>query len=125
MNVKGEWMLKEKNNRKNEQMEKFTHHNTGDEKKLTSDTGTNISNNRWSLRAGRRGPRSEEHTSELQSRFDLVCRLLLEKKNLINDHKENNILGLRSLSKYNSENLEKLTDLDYRSLDTKDIAFGK
>src|SRR2546428_3463042 len=31
--------------------------------------------------AGRRGrPRSEEHTSELQSRSDLVCRLLLEKK---------------------------------------------
>src|SRR5699024_11510235 len=27
--------------------------------------------------------RSEEHTSELQSRFDLVCRLLLEKKNII------------------------------------------
>src|SRR5699024_11520688 len=27
-------------------------------------------------------PRSEEHTSELQSRFDLVCRLLLEKKNI-------------------------------------------
>src|SRR2546428_5808319 len=26
------------------------------------------------------GPRSEEHTSELQSRSDLVCRLLLEKK---------------------------------------------
>src|SRR5207249_11636184 len=26
------------------------------------------------------GGRSEEHTSELQSRFDLVCRLLLEKK---------------------------------------------
>src|SRR5207249_5904837 len=26
------------------------------------------------------GDRSEEHTSELQSRFDLVCRLLLEKK---------------------------------------------
>src|SRR5207249_5213664 len=40
----------------------------------------------------RRGPdrrlcttseRSEEHTSELQSRFDLVCRLLLEKKKII------------------------------------------
>src|SRR6266513_5256809 len=30
-------------------------------------------------RSSRRG-RSEEHTSELQSRFDLVCRLLLEKK---------------------------------------------
>src|SRR5699024_11748905 len=29
------------------------------------------------------GGRSEEHTSELQSRFDLVCRLLLEKKNCI------------------------------------------
>src|SRR5438034_4863029 len=29
----------------------------------------------------RRGPRSEEHTSELQSHSDLVCRLLLEKKN--------------------------------------------
>src|SRR5690349_22556527 len=27
--------------------------------------------------------RSEEHTSELQSRRDLVCRLLLEKKNII------------------------------------------
>src|SRR5207249_3608238 len=30
-----------------------------------------------------RGPRSEEHTSELQSRFDLVCRLLLEKKKIL------------------------------------------
>src|SRR5699024_12413247 len=41
----------------------------------------------WTLRHRRRrarpsrsAPRSEEHTSELQSRFDLVCRLLLEKK---------------------------------------------
>src|SRR5437868_13270635 len=34
-----------------------------------------------SRRQGNTGPRrSEEHTSELQSRFDLVCRLLLEKK---------------------------------------------
>src|SRR5438067_7508644 len=33
---------------------------------------------------GRRMPRSEEHTSELQSRFDLVCRLLLEKKKKTN-----------------------------------------
>src|SRR6266513_6480849 len=31
---------------------------------------------------GPRWHRSEEHTSELQSRFDLVCRLLLEKKKL-------------------------------------------
>src|SRR5690349_21992193 len=29
--------------------------------------------------------RSEEHTSELQSRRDLVCRLLLEKKNMHHD----------------------------------------
>src|SRR5204863_9803165 len=32
------------------------------------------------LRRGRGSVRSEEHTSELQSRRDLVCRLLLEKK---------------------------------------------
>src|SRR5699024_12876328 len=31
-------------------------------------------------RVDHRHRRSEEHTSELQSRFDLVCRLLLEKK---------------------------------------------
>src|SRR5699024_12214016 len=30
--------------------------------------------------------RSEEHTSELQSRFDLVCRLLLEKKKQKPEH---------------------------------------
>src|SRR2546421_5490224 len=30
--------------------------------------------------SGPAAPRSEEHTSELQSRSDLVCRLLLEKK---------------------------------------------
>src|SRR6478672_12939467 len=34
---------------------------------------------RWSWRCAA-WPRSEEHTSELQSRSDLVCRLLLEKK---------------------------------------------
>src|SRR2546422_2272094 len=35
--------------------------------------------------ASRRGSgrRSEEHTSELQSRLHLVCRLLLEKKNIV------------------------------------------
>src|SRR6266496_5860889 len=31
-------------------------------------------------------PRSEEHTSELQSRRDLVCRLLLEKKKKRQNH---------------------------------------
>src|SRR2546422_3382489 len=37
----------------------------------------------WELHAldpGRKRRRSEEHTSELQSRLHLVCRLLLEKK---------------------------------------------
>src|SRR2546421_8036872 len=33
---------------------------------------------------GRVAMRSEEHTSELQSRSDLVCRLLLEKKKIYN-----------------------------------------
>src|SRR5690606_41802312 len=37
---------------------------------------------RPSPRAGRPRCRSEEHTSELQSRENLVCRLLLEKKNM-------------------------------------------
>src|SRR2546430_7747555 len=38
--------------------------------------------------AGRcpRGKRSEEHTSELQSQSNLVCRLLLEKKKKNNDN---------------------------------------
>src|SRR5438874_7688069 len=37
-------------------------------------------------------PRSEEHTSELQSRRDLVCRLLLEKKKT---RKEQRVSGHR------------------------------
>src|SRR3712207_7163975 len=39
----------------------------------------------WS--GGRSGRRSEEHTSELQSRQYLVCRLLLEKKKKKNQQK--------------------------------------
>src|SRR5688572_32436246 len=42
-------------------------------------------------------PRSEEHTSELQSQSNLVCRLLLEKKNMnlytLQPHPETAILG--------------------------------
>src|SRR2546422_1379283 len=34
-------------------------------------------------------PRSEEHTSELQSRLHLVCRLLLEKKKKNQSHRSN------------------------------------
>src|SRR5699024_12097703 len=37
------------------------------------------SSNKWKRKSSKR---SEEHTSELQSRFDLVCRLLLEKKHV-------------------------------------------
>src|SRR5690606_40664084 len=39
----------------------------------------------WSAGTRRISTRSEEHTSELQSRENLVCRLLLEKKNTTND----------------------------------------
>src|SRR5207247_10636671 len=39
----------------------------------------------WPKRGSWSGGRSEEHTSELQSRVDLVCRLLLEKKNKLPD----------------------------------------
>src|SRR2546422_8526874 len=44
----------------------------------------------FSLVAGRAAlvPRSEEHTSELQSRLHLVCRLLLEKKKKKSTHRE-------------------------------------
>src|SRR2546429_3141323 len=55
----------------------------------------------WSTRSSRnltgaaRATRSEEHTSELQSRLHLVCRLLLEKKkrrNADNLHRHINIV---------------------------------
>src|SRR5437870_11525068 len=38
---------------------------------------------------GKTPARSEEHTSELQSRGHLVCRLLLEKKKIKNHYKDN------------------------------------
>src|SRR5690349_23189828 len=44
--------------------------------------------------------RSEEHTSELQSRRDLVCRLLLEKKKgvtVLVPHREQDRLAVQSL----------------------------
>src|SRR5215475_16006874 len=41
-------------------------------------------------RAAQRRSRSEEHTSELQSRENLVCRLLLEKKKKIKKKLNNN-----------------------------------
>src|SRR5207237_8898643 len=46
------------------------------------------------LRGARMKDRSEEHTSELQSHLNLVCRLLLEKKkkNKINNYKNKNYI---------------------------------
>src|SRR5689334_24008602 len=44
----------------------------------------------WGLCPACQSPRSEEHTSELQSQFHLVCRLLLEKKNET-EHNRNRI----------------------------------
>src|SRR2546422_4654195 len=44
--------------------------------------GPAASNHPWSRRRRGLAHRSEEHTSELQSRLHLVCRLLLEKKQL-------------------------------------------
>src|SRR2546429_1385106 len=66
-------------------------------------------NDRW-LNAGRTSPgqnicggpakppgvgRSEEHTSELQSRLHLVCRLLLEKKNKTDDRTSSATISVR------------------------------
>src|SRR2546421_8807239 len=44
--------------------------------------------------------RSEEHTSELQSRSDLVCRLLLEKKKLLLRHTTHERLRLGERSSH-------------------------
>src|SRR5690349_22807990 len=64
-----------------------------DRNRLLIDTVKSMLLDRWPTRLSARckGPyldeegilRSEEHTSELQSRRDLVCRLLLEKKKIV------------------------------------------
>src|SRR5699024_11312153 len=58
---------------------------TGDEYTSLTQIGLTTSENyldggKLVFQDGGEAKRSEEHTSELQSRFDLVCRLLLEKK---------------------------------------------
>src|SRR6266496_6155715 len=55
----------------------------------------------WRTTAGR-FPRSEEHTSELQSRRDLVCRLLLEKKK-----KKKNTLNKKKNKKNKKKKIKK------------------
>src|SRR2546425_2752231 len=44
----------------------------------------------------RRGMRSEEHTSELQSLAYLVCRLLLEKKNRMRERRSSSLSARRT-----------------------------
>ncbi|WP_029267097.1 catalase [Virgibacillus alimentarius] len=59
-------------NSKNEQLNKYREKNTGPGEKLTSDAGLKISNDRWSLRAGRRGPTlfQDFHFYKKQSHFN-------------------------------------------------------
>src|SRR6266511_3969763 len=56
------------------------------------------------------GPRSEEHTSELQSRENLVCRLLLEKKKkeiiCYNDAEQKDIKYVKIYEKYYDTNVK-------------------
>src|SRR5699024_12389515 len=56
------------------------HHTCGEISVERATTGARVASRRRLMSAACRITRSEEHTSELQSRFDLVCRLLLEKK---------------------------------------------
>lgn len=46
-------------------------------------------------------------------------------EDLVNNHKDNNILDVRSLSEYNSENLENARHLHFGQLDKKDVPFDK
>src|SRR2546430_8112818 len=56
----------------------------------------------------RREPRSEEHTSELQSQSNLVCRLLLEKK------KKNKIANLMRNTNHSTQLLSTACTLTHR-----------
>src|SRR5438105_6291927 len=57
--------------------------------------------------------RSEEHTSELQSRVDLVCRLLLEKKKKKKKEKKKIIKENKKISNKKKINIRK--EKEYRS----------
>jgi len=58
--------------KKDEQLEKYRHQNTGPGKKMTDDNGTRVSNDRTSLRAGKRGPAlfQDFHYYKKQTHFD-------------------------------------------------------
>ncbi|MHA6251475.1 catalase [Oceanobacillus sp. CAU 1775] len=61
-----------KRNKKDEQLEKYRHKNTGPGKKMTEDYGVKVSNTQQTLRAGRRGPLLFEdfHFYKKQSHFN-------------------------------------------------------
>lgn len=63
---------KKHENKKQKQMDQYRRKNTGPGKKLTSDAGLKISNDRWSLRAGKRGPTlfQDFHFYKKQSHFN-------------------------------------------------------
>ena len=63
---------RKKESKKDEELEKYRRKNTGKGKNLTSDAGLNISNDRWSLRAGKRGPTlfQDFHFYKKQSHFN-------------------------------------------------------
>src|SRR5438309_4760276 len=52
--------------------------------------------------SARRGTRSEEHTSELQSQFHLVCRLLLEKKKSIEHNQKTGLTTFGQLHQHHT-----------------------
>src|SRR5688572_31201076 len=55
------------------------------------------------LRPSSRSSRSEEHTSELQSQSNLVCRLLLEKKKKKKKKKKKEIKKIKHTKEYNKK----------------------
>lgn len=59
-------------NKKDEQLEKYRHKNTGPGKKMTDDNGTRVSNDETTLRAGKRGPTllQDFHYYKKQTHFD-------------------------------------------------------
>src|SRR5437867_10659612 len=63
----------------------------------TTATANTRSDSRGDRGAPRRENRSEEHTSELQSPYDLVCRLLPEKKNKASDFHHQPVSSRRNL----------------------------
>src|SRR5947207_11184331 len=60
--------------------------------------------------------RSEEHTSELQSHSDLVCRLLLEKKKKRNHKNKNVKVELKDRRSYNRQHTKPTSETEYTTM---------